>query len=291
MPAYPAPEFLTVRELAELLRIKERKVYDLAASGEIPVSRATGKLLFPADEVRVWIDGARSGPIPQDRCRPEVFLGSHDPLLDWALRQSLSGLASYFDGSHDGLQRFCAGEGVATGLHIYDGTGWNRAAVERECAGQGAVLVHWARRRRGLVVRADEAGIGGLSDLRGCRFAPRQHESGTDTLFRHLLSESGIGMGDLTLAETARSEQDAVLAVAGGAADATFGLEAISNQYGLKFIPLIEEEFDLLVDRRDWFEPPLQRLMTFCQSPGFVDHAKGMAGYDISDLGRVVWNG
>ena len=37
------PEFLTVRELAAFLRVKERKVYSLAASGEIPCSRATGK--------------------------------------------------------------------------------------------------------------------------------------------------------------------------------------------------------------------------------------------------------
>ena len=54
-------EFLTVRELAEVLRIKERKVYDLAASGRVPCSRATGKLLFPAGEIRAWIDGAKSG--------------------------------------------------------------------------------------------------------------------------------------------------------------------------------------------------------------------------------------
>lgn len=42
-------EYLTVRELADLLRLKARKVYDLAASGTVPCSRATGKLLCPAD--------------------------------------------------------------------------------------------------------------------------------------------------------------------------------------------------------------------------------------------------
>jgi len=40
-------EFLTTRELVDLLRIKACKVYDLATSGEVPVSRARGKLLFP----------------------------------------------------------------------------------------------------------------------------------------------------------------------------------------------------------------------------------------------------
>ena len=109
------PEYLTTREVAELLRLKERKVYDLASSGALACSRATGKLLFPEKAVRAWLaehssqDGA-GGPA----IRPNVFLGSHDPLLEWALRQSQCGLATYFDGSSDGLERFAQREGVAT---------------------------------------------------------------------------------------------------------------------------------------------------------------------------------
>ena len=40
------PAFLTTKEVAALLRIKERKVYELVAAHAIPVSRVTGKLLF-----------------------------------------------------------------------------------------------------------------------------------------------------------------------------------------------------------------------------------------------------
>jgi putative molybdopterin biosynthesis protein len=40
-------DFLTTKEVAELLRIKERTVYDLVKEGSIPASRVTGKLLFP----------------------------------------------------------------------------------------------------------------------------------------------------------------------------------------------------------------------------------------------------
>src|SRR6056297_2175322 len=114
-------EFLTVRELAELLRIKERKVYDLAASGDVPVSRATGTLLFPRRELEAWIASASTGGTPAPAApRPAICLGSHDPLLEWALRQARCGLASFFDGSLDGLDRFRAGEGMAAGLHLHD---------------------------------------------------------------------------------------------------------------------------------------------------------------------------
>ena len=106
-------EYLTTKELAELLRIKERKVYDLVSSGSVPCSRATGKLLFPREAIEKWIaENASSQPVS----RPNVMLGSHDPLLEWAIRESRCGLASYFDSSLDGLARFAAGEGIATGL-------------------------------------------------------------------------------------------------------------------------------------------------------------------------------
>ena len=141
---FPDHEYLTVRELADLLRLKERKVYDLAASGTVPCSRATGKLLFPAAEIRAWIERARSGGDGavglSATARPAILLGSHDPLLDWAVRQSRCGLATFYDGSLDGLDRFARGEGMIAGLHIHDAaTGqWNipavsEAGVKPEC--------------------------------------------------------------------------------------------------------------------------------------------------------------
>lgn len=295
IPAARMPEYLTTRELAELLRIKERKVYELAASGEVPVSKVTGKLLFPERAVRAWLEEARSGPRGDAAAaRPAVFLGSHDPLLEWALRESRCTLATYFDGSLDGLERFCLCGGIATGLHLYDPAtnDWNVPAVARRCAEEPAVLVSWATRRRGLIVRdADRGAIGSLADLAGRRVAPRQEESGAQVLFAHLSAEAGIAPEALEAAPIARSEADAALAVARGEADAAFGLEALAAQFGLAFVPVSEERFDLLVDRRAWFEPPMQRLLAFCRSNGFTEHAAHFAGYDISDLGTVRWNG
>ena len=57
MAAQPPIEFLTTREVAEMLRVKERKVYDMAAEGEIPCRRVTGKLLFPRSEIEKWLSG------------------------------------------------------------------------------------------------------------------------------------------------------------------------------------------------------------------------------------------
>lgn len=285
-------EFLTVRELADLLRIKERKVYDLAASGDVPCSRATGKLLFPEREVRDWIARSRSGGAVAATARPPIILGSHDPLLDWAIRQSQSGLATFFDGSTDGLERFARGEGIAAGIHIHDARtgGWNVAAASAIARDLNAVLIGFAQRRRGLVIAESVPHPASLTDLAGLRFAPRQPESGTAILFGELVAQAGLDMASLTLTEMSRTEDEAVESVRRGRADATFGLESVALGFGLPFVPLIEESYALLVDRKAWFEPPFQTLLRFCGSPAFADRARSLGGYDTEGLGLVLWN-
>ncbi|QHQ35162.1 helix-turn-helix transcriptional regulator [Algicella marina] len=287
-----APEFLTVRELADLLRIKERKVYDLAANGTVPCSRATGKLLFPTAEIRDWIEGAKSGGTTAPTPRPPILLGSHDPLLDWAIRQSRCGLASYFDGSLDGLARFVRGEGIAAGLHIYDGPddAWNTPAVAAAAADANAVLVTFASRKRGILTYPGGHEPTGIADLAGLTLAPRQAESGTAILFRNLAEKAGLDLTQMKFTEVARTEDEAAQAVGRGEADATFGLETVARTYGLTFLPVLEERFDLLVDRKAWFEPPLQALVTFCRSPAFRERADIIGGYNVADFGTVIWN-
>ncbi len=288
-------EYLTTKELAELLRIKERKVYDLAASGEVPCSKAMGKLLFPREAVEAWIAGSSVGAERSKAVQlPNVFLGSHDPLLDWALRESRCGIATFFDGSTDGLTRFVNNEGVATGLHLYNPatSNWNEWAVAGQAGAMPVVLLGWAKRQRGLIV--SEAGkkmIVAIQDLKGRKFTPRQADSGAQTLFNHLVARAGVSADDLHMTSPERTEADAALAVLERKAEATFGLESVARQYRLPFVPLIEERFDLLVDRRAWFLPPMQRFLDFCHSDAFRSRASELAGYDLEEFGKVRFVG
>lgn len=291
-------EYLTTRELAELLRIKERKVYELASSGAIPCSRALGKLLFPRRAVEAWIassgTGLESSAPVSPTARPNVFLGSHDPLLDWAIRESRCGLATFFDGSFDGLDRFERAEGIATGLHILaaDGRTWNAPAVSARFASMPVVLVEWAWRDRGLIVPAgNPKSITRLADLEGLRMTPRQPEAGSQKLLEHLLATEGLGNNGIKLTHPARSESDAALAVLEGKADATLGLLSLARQYRLGFVPVARERFDLLVWRRAWFDEPFQRFLAFARSDACAEKAAELGGYDQSDLGRVHFNG
>ena len=114
---------------------------------------------------------------------------------------------------------------------------------------------------------------------------PRQPEAGSQVLLAYLLERDGLRPDDVELAALARTETDAALAVLEGKADAAFGLRGLARQYGLAFVPIVQERFDLLVDRRAWFEPPMQRLVAFCRTPAFATKAEELQGYDVSGFG------
>ncbi len=282
-----APSYLTTKEVAEILRVKERKVYDLAAAGEIPHRRITGKLLFPQGELLNWIE---TGAGSAEAERPAVLSGSHDPLLDWALRECGSNLATLFNGSRAGLDSFTEGQAALAGLHIPCGDDWNVDAV----AAQGlknCVLIAWARRARGLVLAPGVRDtITGFGDLRGKRVVQRQPGAGGGTFFDDMLAREGLSMSDLKpVSELAHTEYDAAAAVAAGQADAATGIEAMARQFNLGFLPLAVERFDLLIDRRAYFTEPVQKLLGFAQGAACREKAQAMGGYDLGQMGAVRW--
>lgn len=291
-----APAFLTTREVAELLRVRERKVYEMAAEGEIPCRRVTGKLLFPRAELERWLAGGAPAPAAvavAAEAPPDIVAGSHDPLLDWAIRESGSGLATFFDGSLDGLARVAARRAIAAGMHVYEPEreDWNRGRVRAAAGAAPVVLVEWAMRQQGLIVAPGAAPpIRGVADLAGRRVAQRQPTAGAGMLLAHLIERAGV-RGVAFLPELARTETEAAAAVASGAADAAPGLESVARQFGLGFAPTMRERFDLLVDRRAWFEPPIQALLAFARGDAFAAKARELGGYDVSGLGTVRWNG
>ncbi|WP_274427130.1 helix-turn-helix transcriptional regulator [Chelativorans sp. YIM 93263] len=288
------PDYLTTRELADLLRIKERKVYDLAASGEVPCVRVVGKLLFPRGEVAAWIAGSRSGPAAPSAPAPLILAGSHDPLLEWALRESGSGIAAFFDGSLDGVERFVRGEAVACAMHVHEGEGaWNTDTARRAVGERPAVLIEFARRQRGLIVAAgNPEAVGGLSDIARLRVVRRQRSAGSQRLLEALADEVGIDVAALEgPASPALTEDEAALQVQEGKAQVAFGLAAMAARYRLGFVPLLEERFDILIWRRDYFEAPFQAFMRFLAGKPFADRAGELMGYDISGLGSVHFNG
>jgi len=286
---------MNTREVAQYLRIKERKVYDLVRARKIPCARVTGKWLFPKALIDEWVARTTDTPGAVAAKAPPVLAGSHDLLLDWAARESHCGLALLPGGSLDGLRRVALAEAVAAGIHLAEADGgYNLAAVREHIPGREHVVLEWAKREQGLVVApGNPLGIGGIKDLarKKARVITRQSGAGSRVLLERLLDEAGLAEAELAvLPRPALSEHDLGLAVLEGKADAGLAIRAVAQQLRLGFVPLRIERFDLVLRRRDYFEPPLQKLFAFARTPIFAARAQELGGYDVSGTGRVVWN-
>ncbi len=290
-------DFMTTKEVADYLRIKQRRVYELVRRRAIPCTRVTGKWLFPRTLVDIWLAESASGEAPVAVEAPPVVAGSHDPLLDWAVRESDCGLALLPGGSLDGLKRFAAGQAQVAGLHLYDAESgnFNVPAVSATLPLRGLVLIEWAQRNQGLVLAAgNPKGVTGLRDLAEKRITvvQRQAAAGSRLLLANLLERAGLAAEDLTLAdETAGSETDLGLAILEGRAEAGFAVEAVARTLQLDFLPLMRERYDLLLRRRDYFGAPVQSLLAFARGGAFEARAGQMGGYDVSGLGPIHLNG
>lgn len=288
-------KYLTAKQVAELLHVKERKIYELAAAGDIPGTRPLGKWLFERAAIYAWLqehgpDRAGGGRVEP----PNVLLGSHEPLLEWALRESNSGLATFLDGSLDGLERFSRGEGIAAGVHLYDAETeeWNVPFVQRALGSKPVVLVEWAWRQRGLIIEPNNPKkIDSIAMLEGARVVPRQESAGSQILLKHFLERDLPKGAKVDFCKPARTESDGAVAVMEGDADAAFGLQSVARQFRLGFVPIVRERYDILVWRREWFELPLQRLIRFLNTRDLQTKADVMTGYDMSGAGTVHYNG
>ena len=290
-----APAHLTVAEVARHLRLGTRKVYDLVARKGLPHVRAGGKLLFDVAEVERWLAQSAGGAVPRPGLPPPVVGGSHDPLLEWAVRESRCGLALLTQGSADGLERLSRGEVAAALMHLpsADLSDFNRAEADERLRGRGVALVEWARREQGLLVaRGNPRRIRAVADLarRGVTVAARQPGAGSAVLLERLLAREGIDRRRLRVTATTMGEGDLAMAVKSGEADVGLGARAAAAPLGLEFVPLVVERLDLGVSRAAWFETPMRALMAFAHGKRFAEHARSLGGYDISGLGAVTWN-
>src|SRR5262249_43363615 len=103
-------DLLTTEETAGYLRLSERKLYELVANGAVPCTKVTGKWLFPKAALDRWLAAGLVVPAALAHAPAlPIVGGSHDPLLEWALRESGSGLATLPEGSEAGLRRLARG--------------------------------------------------------------------------------------------------------------------------------------------------------------------------------------
>lgn len=292
-------EFLTTSEAAEYLRLGERKLYELVTSGSIPCSKVTGKWLFPRHELDVWVLSGLARPVGMIAADPPPIVGgSQDDLLEWSLRESGSGLASLNEGTMRGVDRLSGGEVIATAVHFHGDelsgnvAGDPNVAAARAIPGlHDAVLIGIARREQGLLVAPhNPKQLQSLTDVlaRGATIAVRQSGAGAQLLLEELLARIGAAAKDLRrLDPPCLTGPDLAGAIRNGSADCGIATRAAAHGAGLDFVPLLWENFDLLMRQRSFFRPAMQALIGFLGSKRFRQRADELTGYDTAQAGQI----
>ena len=290
------PELLTTDEAANYLGLSERKFYELVADRAVPCSKVTGRWLFSRAALDRWVSAGLITPAGLAQVSaPPIVGGSHDPLLEWALRESHCGLASLPEGSEEGLRRLTRGEVMVAAIHLHrldgDDETANLAAVADAPGLHDAVVLGFARREQGILVAPGNPL--GLSDMASiatsrARMAQRPTGAGAQLLLLALLTRSGIALEDLKLAKPAfPTGPDIAQAICAGRIDCGIATRSVARTAGLDFLPLTWERFDLVMRQRDYFMKGPQALFGFMRASILLDRAAELGGYDVADAGVV----
>ena len=289
-------EFLTTSEAADYIRLGERKLYELVTSGAIPCSKVTGKWLFPRQELDLWIMSGLARPAGMIAADPPPIVGgSQDDLLEWMLRESGSSLASLAEGTARGVERLLRGEVIAAAVHFHsdaeNDADANVAAVRATAGLHDAVLVGLVRREQGLLLPSgNPRHLQNFADVlaSGAKMAVRQQGAGAQMLLDVLLARAGVKPADLHRLEPAcLTGPDLAAAIRAGKADCGIATRAAATSAGLDFVPLLWENFDLLMRQRGYFRPAIQALVGFAGNERLRLRAAELTGYDPAPAGRI----
>ena len=289
-------QLFTTAEAARYLRLKERKIYEMVAEGTVPCTKVTGRWLFPKAELDHWLASSVTRPAGMIGPQPApIIAGSHDPLLEWAMRESGCGLATLAVGSEAGFARFVAGEAIAAAMHLHaledPQADANVAAIASRNDMQDAVLVAFCRREQGfLLAPGNPLKLRSIEDAvaKRARVAMRPKGAGAQLLLLSLLHRAKATLDALTaVSPVCPTGPDIAQAIRAGRADVGIATRSVANAAGLDFVPIVWEPFDLLLRQRDYFRPPMQALIRFLRSDELIARAQEMGGFDLSEAGKV----
>jgi len=289
-------KLFTTAEAASYLRLKERKIYEMVAEGTVPCTKVTGRWLFPKADLDHWLASSVSRPAGLAQREPALIVGgSHDPLLDWALRESGSGLATLAVGSEAGLNRFIAGETLAAAMHLHaledPEADANIETVASRSDLRDTVMIAFCRREQGfLLAPGNPLKIQSIDHViaKRARVAMRPNGAGAQLLLLSLLHKAKTTFDQLNaVSPVCPTGPDIAQAIRAGRADTGIATRSVANSAGLDFVPIVWEPFDLLMRQRDYFHPPMQRLIRFLRSEELAARAQEMGGFDLNAAGTV----
>lgn len=228
------------------------------------------------------------------------FSGSHDLAVAWLATHFEDiapdfSLLLKFSGSIGGLIALAENNADVAGCHLWDveTDSYNVAYVKRILPAKRLALLTLAHRRIGMFTApGNPFNLHELSDLTkpGVRFVNRQVGSGTRVWLDATLGKLGIDCNAiLGYSDEKMTHSDVAGAVASGEADAGLGLEASARMYGLDFIMLTLERYDIVIPGENYDRPPMPQLISFLSGEIGKQAIATLGGYLVYETGKITW--
>jgi len=249
-----------------------------------------------------WRSMASSSRLPKNRTGPGNlrFVGSHDPLIPWLSELLHHQRPSYrlelaFNGSLGGLIALAQGEADLAGCHLWDPQTdtYNLPYVQRLLPGKKIALIRLVNRRLGLLTApGNPLNIKCLADLssRKVLFINRQSGAGTRVWLDAQLQRINLAPNQIKgYTIEALTHTDIAQAISNDRANVGLGIETAALVYGLGFVPLQMEFYDLVVPASVLESEPLQTLIKLLRVEETHNMINARGGYDTSETGSIVW--
>jgi molybdate-binding protein len=256
-------------------------------------------------------DGVIAGPeLPGRRVQVRLFknreaverqivVGGCDPAMFVAaeyLRQlGKDNLVPCLMGSGAAIRALKRGEVHVAGMHLVDqrSGNWNFPYLQRHLKGLTCLVVTFAHWEQGLIVRkGNPKKIRGIADLgrRDVTIVNRESGSGARCLLDEQLPASGMQSVHVKgYGEEVFSHMEVASRVKTGTADAGIGVRVAASIFGIDFIPLRRERYDLIIPKAHYDTMPgLKTLLDAIAGKRFRDELEALGGYDTTEIGKVV---
>lgn len=197
--------------------------------------------------------------------------------------------------SINGLISLSERKSEVVGIHLLDEETqeYNLPFVKRFFPGQKVAIINLAIRKQGLMFRARNPkhvkDITSLADST-IKFINQPEGSGTRIFLDMQLKDHGIPAEAIHGYEHEVSNNLlAALAISQGEADIGIGIQAIAHSCGLDFLPLSNEQYDLVVPMHVYKEPLVVPLLTVIKSDEFKSIVQKVEGYDTQNTGNIIF--
>ncbi len=193
-----------------------------------------------------------------------------------------------------GLTWLKEGKVHIAGSHLEDPkTGeFNLPYLRKEFPDKDFIVITFAHWEEGLVVASgNPKSLRKIEDVarKAVRIVNREPGSGSRALLDRLLAKAGIGRGQVQgYDREARGHLAAAYSVVSGDADACLATRSAAQTFGLDFVPLHSERYDLVLRKKTAGLPVIQTFLDVLQRAALRRKLEVLAGYDTSATGSLV---